>query len=105
MVTPGGIPLGMFGFASSPSLALCFTRVLAVGSGVIFLRATLEGPCEVFLRAFLGSEPTMALIIGRTEQSYLEDLFCLLPPPSLFPFDLSLRTDRCFLQQDPRGCR
>lgn len=74
-------------------------------SGVIYLRATLEGPCEVFSRAFLGSEPTMAQIIGRTRQRYLEGLFCLLPPPSLFPFDLSLRTYRCFLQQDPRGCR
>lgn len=61
-----------------------------------------EGPCEVFLRAFLVSEPTMAQIIGRTEQRYLEGLFCLLPCPNLFPFDFSITTDKCFLQARPQ---
>lgn len=58
---------------------------------------------EVSFRAFLVSEPTVAQIIGRTEQRDLEGLLCLLLPPKLFPFDLSIRTDRCFLQQDPEG--
>lgn len=93
----------MFGLAFSPLLALCCTRTPAVESGVIYLRATLKVH-EVFLRAFLAFEPTMAQVMVRTEQRYLEGLFCLLPPPNLFTFDLSIRTDRYFLQQDPRGC-
>lgn len=53
----------MFALAFNPSLALCCTGVLAVESGVIYLRATLKVH-EVFVRAFLDSEPTMAQIMA-----------------------------------------
>lgn len=43
----------------------------------------------VFLRALLQADSGLLRFIGMT-QKYLDGLFCLLPPPSLLPFSLSI---------------